>query len=79
MKSQQAIKGYKLTANTPVDILETFGAPVVLIQNQGTGSASVIMNEGEPLVIDGASFSFQPFVPLVGVIEANASDVIVFA
>lgn len=79
MKPQQAIKGYKLTANTPVDILSTFGSPVVLVQNQGVGVANLILNDGEPLIMSASPFAYEPLVAIVGKIETNSTDVVVFA
>jgi peptide subunit release factor RF-3 len=79
MKSHQAVKGYKLTANTPVDILETFNAPVIMIQNQGSTAVTVTFNDGESLQMSGVPFAYEPLTPISGVIETNGTDVVVFA
>ena len=79
MKSHQAVKGYKLTANTPVDILETFNAPVIMIQNQGGASVTVTFNNGEPLRMDGVPFAYEPLIPISGIIETDGTDVVIFA
>lgn len=79
MKLHQAVKGYKLTANTPVDILEAFNAPVIMIQNQGGAAVTVTFNDGEPLQMDGVPFAYEPLTPISGVIETNGTDVVVFA
>lgn len=79
MKDMQAVKGYKLTANTPVDILDTFKAPVIMIQNQGGAAVTVTLNDGEPLQMDGVPFAYEPLRPIYGTIETNGTDVVVFA
>lgn len=79
MKPNQRIKGYKLTANTPVDIMETFGAPIVAIQNQGAATTTVTLNDGEPMNFDATPFAWEPYAPLLGVIETPSSDIVVFA
>ena len=79
MKSMQAIKGYRLTANTPVNIIDTFNAPIVIIQNQGGAGVTVTFNDGEPLQMDGLPFAYEPLAPIFGTIETSGSDVVVFA
>ena len=79
MKSMQAIKGYRLTANTPVDIIETFNAPIIMIQNQGVASTTITFNDGEPLDMQGVPFAYEPLTPIFGTIETDGTDVVVFA
>lgn len=79
MKPQQAIKGYKLTANTEYDIMETFKRPIVVIQNQGLAPVDIIINGGEPLVMTQTPFAWEPLVPIVGTIQTASSDIVVFA
>lgn len=79
MKSHQSVKGYKLTANTPVNILDTFNAPIIMIQNQGGAAVTVTFNDGEPLQMDGIPFAYEPLTPISGVIETDGVDVVVFA
>lgn len=78
MKPQQAIKGYLLPQNTPVDIMATYGSPVVMIQNQGA-QANLILNDGQPFILDASPFAYEPYVPLTGTIETNSATVVVFA
>lgn len=79
MRSHQFIKGYKLAANTPVNILDAFNAPIIMIQNQGGAAVTVTFNDGEPLQMDGVPFAYEPLIPIAGVIETDGTDVIVFA
>lgn len=79
MKPNQAIKGYKLTAGTRIDIMETFKSPIVAIQNQGAAATTVTFNDGEPMNFDATPFAWEPFAPLLGVIETPSADIVVFA
>lgn len=79
MKSNQYIKGYALAAATDVDIQETYNAPIVAIQNQGTVDATIILNDGEPMVLGASPFTWEPYVPLLGKIYTDSADVVVFA
>lgn len=79
MKPMQAVKGYQLPQNTTVDILEEYGAPIIMVQNTGSGRANLILNDGEPLQMTGAPFGWEPLVPICGTIRTDSADLIVFA
>ncbi len=79
MKTMQSIKGYKLTANTTVDILDTFNAPIVLIQNHGDLPANITFNNGEPLYMRAIPFAYEPLVAIYGYLSTDNNDVVVFA
>lgn len=79
MKPQQTIKGYLLTANTPVDIMATFGSPVVMIQNQAIVQVNLTLNDGVDFILDVSPFAWEPYTPLVGTIETDGTNVVVFA
>tara|TARA_R110002167_G_C12705890_1_gene654545 strand:- start:15332 stop:15571 length:240 start_codon:yes stop_codon:yes gene_type:complete len=79
MRSNQTIKGYKLVSGTEYNIQDEFNAPIVAIQNQSGVSANVILNNGEPMVFTAEPFAWEPYIPLLGVIQTDGSDVVVFA
>jgi hypothetical protein len=79
MKSNQHIKGYALTAATNVEIQGTYNAPIIAIQNQGTVDATIILNDGEPMVLGASPFMWEPYTPLLGRIYTDSADVVVFA
>lgn len=78
MKPMQAIKGVKLLPDVKYNILDDFGAPLVLIQNQGETEAAVILNDGEPLFMNITPFGWEPATPISGTIETPHDSVVVF-
>ncbi|MGB1311953.1 MAG: hypothetical protein ACPG47_12115 [Leucothrix sp.] len=79
MKPNQHIRGYKLAANTDINIYDTFKAPIVAIQNQSGATVEVVLNGGEPMVFTAEPFAWEPYAPLLGVIRTGGADVVVFA
>jgi poly(3-hydroxybutyrate) depolymerase len=71
-QANTAPRSRTITASTDVDVLEDFGAPIQMIQNNGAADANVTFNGGSvPFVIKVAeTLVFQ--VPLVGVINSDA-------
>jgi hypothetical protein len=79
MKSNQQIKGYALTVSTNVEIQDAYNAPIIAIQNQGVADATIILNDGEPMVLGASPFMWEPYTPLLGRIYTDSADVVVFA
>ena len=79
MKSNQHIKGYALATSTNVEIQDTYNAPIIAIQNQGAADATIILNDGEPMVLGASPFTWEPYTPLLGRIYTDSADVVVFA
>lgn len=77
MQSMTAPRGRLITANTPVVILDEYGAPIQMIQNTTHGDASVSFNGGVAFVVR-ASETIVFNVPIYGVIESDL-DVTVLA
>lgn len=77
MQSQTAPRGRVISASTPVNVNDEFGAPVQLIQNVGATDASVTFNGGVAFVVR-ASETIVFNVPIYGVIESDL-DVTVLA
>ncbi len=71
MQSMTAPRGRLITANTPVVILDEYGAPIQLIQNTTDGDANVSFNGGVPFVVR-ASETIVFDLPIFGTIESNA-------
>ncbi|AUR94652.1 hypothetical protein NVP1197A_14 [Vibrio phage 1.197.A._10N.286.54.F2] len=78
MKPNQYIKGHRISQNTPIDIESTYNAPIIAIQNQGSGDVTVTLNNGEPMTFSASPFVWEPYVPLLGTIETDGTDVVVW-
>ena len=63
-------RGRAITAIVEVDVLEDFGAPVQLLQNNGSVDASVTFNGGVPFLVR-ASETVVYSIPIVGVILSD--------
>lgn len=63
-------RGRAIAATVDVDVLEDFGAPIQLLQNNGDTDANVTFNGGVAFVVR-ASETIVMNVPVVGVLNSD--------
>jgi hypothetical protein len=72
MQANTNPRGRTIAAATDVNIFDSFGAPIQLIQNQGATDANVLFNGGVAFVVR-ASETIVFNIPLLGVINSDVA------
>lgn len=72
MQSMTAPRGRLITANTPVVILDEYGAPIQILQNDTAGNANVTLNGGVSFRIKGNT-TLLLNIPVYGTIESDVN------
>lgn len=72
MQSMTAPRGRLITANTPVVILDEYGAPIQMLQNDTDGNANVTLNGGVSFYIKGNT-TLLLNIPIYGTIESDVN------
>lgn len=75
-RANTAPRSRKIDASTDIDVLEDFGAPIQMIQNNGAADANVTFNGGSVPFVIRASETIVLNVPMVGVINSDAELVV---
>lgn len=71
-RANTAPRSRKIDASTDVDVIEDFGAPIQMIQNNGATDANVTFNGGSVAFVVKAAETLVFQVPIVGVINSDA-------